>query len=297
MQAVYGFIASATASTGLDMTMYALEDPHVLQLFAQAAAHGVGPRVILNASQGSQQSNAAAYQFLSAHQVTVKWASSLYDVTHQKTIRVGSEVMVMTLNTQSQYYPTSRDFAVLDTDPGDASSVKSTFEADLAGTPITPPPSNHLVWSPTDAKPFMLHLIGGATTSLMVESEEMSDPDVIDALCARAKAGVGVQVVMTDSPASQDTFHTLAAAGVHVATYDATADLYIHAKVTLADAGLGTRAGFLGSQNDGTVSLTKNRELGIHFTDSALHAALDAVLTSDFSGAQPWKPRSSTARR
>ncbi len=41
-----------------------------------------------------------------------------YDVTHQKTITVDGDVSaVMTLNLTSEYYSTTRDFAVIDRDP------------------------------------------------------------------------------------------------------------------------------------------------------------------------------------
>ena len=288
MQSVYDFIGTATPESGLDMTMYELDDQEVLNLFAQAAANGVGPRVLLNASDGSRARNESAYEFLAGHKVNVQWASLRYEVTHQKSIRVGTQVMVMTLNAQTVDYATSRDFAVIDADPVDAAAVKMTFEADLVGAAITPPVGNHLVWGPTNAHPVMLDLINGAAESLIVESEEISDPEIVTALGAKAKSGLSVKVVMTDAPNWKADFDRLAAAGVEISTYALTAPLYIHAKVTIADVGLGTQAAFIGSENDCTVSLTKNRELGLRVTDAALITALDATLASDFEGGKIW---------
>ena len=52
-------------------------------------------------------------------------------------------------------------------------------------------------------------------------------------------------------------------AGVSVALYPASAPLYIHAKVVLADYGTAGARVFIGSENFSRASLTRNRELGL----------------------------------
>ena len=65
-------------------------------------------------------------------------------------------------------------------------------------------------------------------------------------------------------------------------------DIYIHAKVIVADSGLPSQAAFVGSQNFSTASLDYNRELGLVTTFPALISSLTNTLDSDFATAQAW---------
>ena len=56
----------------------------------------------------------------------------------------------------------------------------------------------------------------------------------------------------------------------------------MHAKVVLADYGLPTARMFVGSENFSSASLTRNRELGLIFSDGAAMTAMDADIAADF---------------
>ncbi len=144
----------------------------------------------------------------------------------------------MTLNLTSQYYSTSRDFAVIENDPNDVAAIETTFEADFTNAAITPPDGDDLVWSPTNSQSCSARIINAAQHSLLVENEEMSDTNIVNALVSAATRGVLVQIAMTnDDNDYSSEFKQLVAAGAEVGTYAETASLYIHAKVILADYG------------------------------------------------------------
>ena len=105
----------------------------------------------------------------------------------------GSKAVIMTANLTSGYYPTSRDFLVIDTSRADVSAITAVFNADFAHG-RQPGDGSDLVWSPTDSQDQMLGLINGATSSLRIYSEEMGDTTVENALIKAAKRGVDVQV-------------------------------------------------------------------------------------------------------
>lgn len=63
---------------------------------------------------------------------------------------------------------------------------------------------------------------------------------------------------------------------------------YIHAKAILADYGTANAKLFLGSENLTSESLTKNRELGLIFSDAASMTGVYTALTKDFSGGTPF---------
>jgi phosphatidylserine/phosphatidylglycerophosphate/cardiolipin synthase-like enzyme len=279
---IYNLINSAKKT--IDMTMYELTDTTAENLLVQAATNGVTVRVILD-QDNEKASNTPAYNLLTAHGVQVHWANTAYTYTHQKTITVDSETSaIMTLNLTSQYYSTSRDFAVIENDAADVMAIETVFNDDFTNKKVTPGLGDDLVWSPTNSESVLLSIINGAKSTLSVENEEMADTDITNALAAAAKRGVKVEVTMTANSDYDSDFNTLKAAGVKIATYASTAPLYIHAKVIIADFGATGAKAFLGSENFSSTSLTKNRELGLTLTDSSILSSLNTTLTSDFKG-------------
>jgi phosphatidylserine/phosphatidylglycerophosphate/cardiolipin synthase-like enzyme len=282
MTPVYDFIGSAKKS--LDMTMYELTDTTVTGMLASAAAKGVTVRVILD-QKLEGQANTAAYNALNAAKVQVHWANPTYAATHQKTITVdGKTSAVMSLNLDPEYYATTRDFAVITSDAKNVAAIEAVFDDDFTNSAVTPGLANGLVWSPTNAQSALIGILNDAKTSLIVENEEMSDSDVIDALSGAAARGVHVEIVMTASKSWDTAFTSLKATGVDIVTYARDAPLYIHAKIILSDYGKTGASVFIGSENFSNASLTENRELGIIVSDPTVLTAVNTTLTSDFKG-------------
>lgn len=287
LDAIYNLISSAKST--LDLTMYELNDTQAEQLLAQAASAGVTVRVILDQNL-EKSSNTRAYNYLNSRGVEVHWANPQYSATHQKTIAVdGVIAAIMTGNLTSEYYATDRDFALIENDPNDVAAIRATFEADFGNSAVTPPDGDDLVWSPTNSQSAILSVINSAQHSLLVENEEMSETNVVEALANAAARGVLVQVAMTNTADEYSSeFDQLAAAGVQVATYASDAPLYIHAKVILADYGGSGAQVFIGSENFSRASLTENRELGLIVSDGATMQSVQSSLAQDFNGGAPW---------
>jgi phosphatidylserine/phosphatidylglycerophosphate/cardiolipin synthase-like enzyme len=286
--AIYGLILSARHT--LEMTMYELKDPTAEADLARDAERGVKVEVILDRNL-ARSYNTPAYTYLSAHGVAVHWAPRSYDVTHQKAITVDGRVSaIMTLNLTSEYYATSRDFAVIDRDATDVKAIGTVFRNDFAGASSSPQPgAPDLVWSPgADAR--LVSVIGSAEHTLYVENEEMSEYTIVDALAAAARRGVSVDVVMTYQSSWRSNFDKLVEAGVHVRTYAPDASLYIHAKVIAVDPGYHDQQLELGSQNFSWASLQYNRELGLDLGPSQadIVGSVAATVRSDFAGATAW---------
>ena len=283
--AVYQAITGAQHS--IDLVMYELEDSAAVSDLVQAERRGVAVRVILDQAYARSE-NQAAYSALLAGGVAVHWSSTQVDITHQKTLIVDArEALIMTGNLTSQYYSTTRDFVVADTDPVDVAAIGAVFDADFANAPVTPSAGDDLVWSP-GSEPRLASVIEGASRRLLVENEEMSDPEIIAALEAAAGRGVDVEVCMTDSSSWSSEFAALVHAGVRVVTYAPDASLYIHAKVIVADPGSADERAFVGSENFSSTSLDRNRELGIVLDGPAIDGQLAAVVEGDISAATAW---------
>jgi cardiolipin synthase A/B len=278
--AVYHLINKAKRS--VDMTMYELADTTAEKDLTRAARRGATVRVVLDEREKSENSPAAAY--LKSHGVKVTWSSSRYFFTHQKTLVFDhSKAVIMTANLTSKYYATSRDFAVIDSGRSDVAAIEKVFDADFAHKPVTPGSGHDLVWSPTDSEDRMLALINGATSSLRIYSEEMSDTTVVNALVAAAKRGVDVRVVGENQDGEFDTdFAKLTHAGAHISYYSSSTGFYIHGKVIEADYGTHHAKVFIGSENFSDTSLNRNRELGLIISRHAILSSIARTFAADF---------------
>jgi cardiolipin synthase A/B len=276
----------AGARHSIDMTMYELADPRSEALLVAAHRRGVAVRVLLDRDYSGATVNRAAYLLLEQAGVSVRWAPDGI-IFHQKTVTVDHSVSaIMTGNLTSKYYPTTRDFVLVDDQAAAVSAINDEFGDDWAGAPVTEGPSlSGLVWSP-GSQSALVDFIGSARRTVVVENEEMDSDAIESALEAAARRGVAVEVVMTADSEWDAAFDKLSAAGVRVATYpDSEEALYIHAKAMVVD---GDRA-FVGSQNFSTSSLQYNRELGVITEDPTVVAPLAQTLSADFAGATPFR--------
>jgi phosphatidylserine/phosphatidylglycerophosphate/cardiolipin synthase-like enzyme len=294
-----------TAQSTIDMTMYELEDTTFLGDLIADCKRGVTVRVLLDASL-EMTNNTPAYNQLntSGANCSAVFSNTAFQATHQKTITIdGTTTAILTLNLQSQYYSTSRDFAFIENDPADIAAIEETFNEDYAaGTPYqgtpgtsdfsdTPNSGDDLIWSPTTAQQDMLSLITSATKTLLIENEELSAANIVSALETACKNGVTVHLVMsetsTTSPYSSYASNWVAlehaGCGVHVYPDTATG-LYIHAKAVVADYGLSTQNAYVGSINYSIDSMTENRELGLYVSDPTAVGLLNTTMSADYAG-------------
>jgi phosphatidylserine/phosphatidylglycerophosphate/cardiolipin synthase-like enzyme len=284
---IYELLSSARHS--LDLVMYELQDPRVDAILAADARRGVDVRVLLDSGY-ERRANTPAFDYLAAHQVSVHWSSSRFEITHEKSFVVdGRTAVVMTLNFTQRYYATTRDFAVVDSEPADVSAIAATFGIDWSSSRSTAPTGVDLLWSPGSSAA-LVALLTGARHLVQVESEEMDDRAIIDALVADARRGVRVEVTMTADTEWDTAFATLRAAGVAVHVEPDTASaLYIHAKAVVVDAGTAHARAFVGSENFSAASLDYNRELGLVTSDLPVVNGVAGVLAADFASAPPWR--------
>jgi len=287
MTPVYALLRSPHRS--LDLTMYELSDPTAESVLASDAARGVRVRVVLD-SRLEQVRNRAAYDYLRSRGVAVAWSSSRYFATHEKGFVIdGSTAVVMSLNLTSQYYATSRDLAVVDSDRRDAASIEQVFAADFAGRPTAVPAADDLVWSPEQSLADLVALIGSARRSVALESEELSSPQVIDALLAARRRGTAVSIAMTYNERWRPAFDRLGAAGARIAVMYGERPLYIHAKLLVTDPGTPQARAFVGSENLSDASLRHDRELGIVLLAPHLVDQVTRVISADLAASHQYQ--------
>ena len=278
---IYNFIEQATSS--LNMTMYELSDTTVENDLISLESSGVDVRVILD--QAEKSTNQAAYTKLEDGGVGVVWSSTAFTYTHQKTITINNdESLILSGNLTSEWYTTTRDYGVFDSDANDVAAIVAVFNADYKHSSITPSDGDNLLWSPTTAQSRLVSLVESATTSIDVEEEEFSDTALINALVDDAENGVTVRVVVEDPSDYSSEIKKLDSAGAEVVGYPESAALYIHAKAIVVDYGQSDAKVEVGSMNWTSNSLGDNRELGIILSDTAAETVVENQFDADFAG-------------
>lgn len=272
------------ARTRIDLVMYENEDPSVDSALVAARKRGVAVKVLLNGGYYGEgfPENEPAYKYFQSHGVQVRWTPKYFALTHQKTLLVDNTAYILTFNLTPQYYSSSRDFGVVDTNRADVNAVAAAFADDWNGDKVAAPSGQDLVWSP-GSQAAQVNLINQAKGSLDIYNEEMDSYNIVDALAAAARRGVNVEVTMTYDSEWKSNFQKLRAAGVHVRTYSESASLYIHAKMILTPS----RA-FVGSENFSWTSMNRNRELGLIITDPTILSSLRQTFNADYAGARPY---------
>jgi phosphatidylserine/phosphatidylglycerophosphate/cardiolipin synthase-like enzyme len=264
------------------MTMFLLTSTAVMDALIAQHQAGHEVKVLLNPNaSSSSSSNQHAFDTLHGAGVDVKFAPAHFTFTHEKCVIIdGTEAWIMTMNATQSSPTANREYLAVDTNTADVDEADAIFAADFAAhnAPVAP----HLVVSP-GARTKLVALIGTAHHTLDLEGEELSDTPIVNALVARAAAGVQVRVVLasgTASPAQTTAVHTLSSHGVDVVTLD---NPYMHAKVIDVD---GTSA-YVGSMNFTANSLDNNRELGVIFSGATELHKITTTIAADFAAGTP----------
>jgi cardiolipin synthase A/B len=279
--ALAGAIRNATAS--VHMTMYLLTANTIIDALIAARSAGREVTVLLNRTfPTGGDSNDGVFAQLQAAGISVRWAPSTFSLTHEKCVIIdGHTAWIMTMNATVSALNGNREYLAVDTDPDDVAEAEAIFQADFAGTAITP--SGKLLVAPVNARERLVALIASATTSIEVEAEALSDTAIVGRLANAAENGIAVSVVLADDTPSADetTARTqLKAAGAQLVI---VSDPYIHAKSMVVD---GTTA-YVGSINFTTGSMTYNRELGVIFDAVTEVQKVLGATRSDFAAGTP----------
>ncbi len=272
--AVLDLISGARRSIWAEM--YLLTDAEARAALAARAAAGCDIRVVLEpAPYQAETANQSAFAQLAAAGADVRWATARFTYTHAKVLVVDHTTLaVLTLNLTASGLAGNREYVALDTDPIDVADMEALFVADETGLP-TAAPGGRLVTSPESSRSSLLGLFAGARSTLAIETEELGDPQAVDALVSARARGVAVTLAWPGPAAGAPAaFRTLAAAGATVRAVDTPS---IHGKVAAADGHLL----YLGSANLSSTSLDQNREVGLRLSDPALASTIAATVAAD----------------
>jgi phosphatidylserine/phosphatidylglycerophosphate/cardiolipin synthase-like enzyme len=191
---------------------------------------------------------------------------------------------VMTANWSNSAFTKNREYIVADRVPADVAEIVRIFQADWNQQPFQPQNPN-LVVSPDNSRQRIIQLIDSAKQSILLESEYMTDRQVLAHLGYKVKAGVDVTVMLSYQPkdlctgrdSNADEAKALQAIGVTQFAF--TQKVTMHAKAIVVDE----KAAYVGSENFTANSLDNNRELGILVYDPGVVGQLARLAKQDFA--------------
>jgi cardiolipin synthase len=293
------------AQKSVDLTIYELSDPQIMAALTAAQKRNVTVRVLYNwysfPPDMQQRDITPAIQQLTAAGIQCKQAPRNFEVTHEKAFVIdNSTAIIMSFNLTSEYFSDTRDFGIITTFPAEVAEIQGVFSADWNGTPIVPNTAS-LVWSPVNSRIKLTALINNAKATLDIYCEEAEDPGTLGAMVAAAERGVAVRFMAAvlsgqgkiNGNAQGITYmqggHVNAVCKSFTFTAQGTQyQMYIHAKMVLADYGTPNAQAYIGSENFSCVSLDDNRECGIIVAEPAILQRLKSIYESDW--AQPSVP-------
>lgn len=281
-----------TARTQIQMSMYHLTDPQLIDTLIAKQAQGVKVQIILDHSSLASPHYMDTFKRLQAGHVDVMASSPLFNITHSKMFVLdGKTAFVSTMNFV-EHFQEMRDFGVFTHEPSVVQELQSVFLADVANaknntmnTPLLHSPN--LVWSPVNAEQKIVDLIDSSRTSLDVTSENLGNDNIQQALIRARARGVAVRLLTPACDLAQDPLRNypflrqLAQSGVqmHLMPAPSTPQLpYMHAKTMIVDRSIL----FLGSENLSNNSLLHAREAGIVFTNKKAIAFVGSSFERDW---------------
>ncbi|HXX99375.1 MAG TPA: phospholipase D-like domain-containing protein, partial [Candidatus Limnocylindrales bacterium] len=293
------------AKKSIELTIYELSDPQILAALKAAQKRKVAVRVLYNwysfPPDMQQREILPAIQELKAAGIQCRPAPAKFEVTHEKAFVIdGSIGIVMTFNLTSESFSDTRDFGIVTTVQAEVAEIAAVFSADWSAKSIVPNVAS-MVWSPVNSRTKLTSLINGATKTLDIYCEEADDPGTLGAMVAAAKRGVRVRfiaaVLSGQGTANGNARGITYLNGGHVnavcksfpfVAQGVQHQMYIHAKMALADYQTPDAQAYLGSENFSCVSLDDNRECGIIVSEPEILERLQATYNADW--AQPSVP-------
>jgi phosphatidylserine/phosphatidylglycerophosphate/cardiolipin synthase-like enzyme len=277
------FINSAQSS--LLIKQFTFTEPSLTAAVIDRNNAGVDVRVMLNAKRcGGDRANDETYEQLQSAGIDVKWSSSKFYVTHEKSIVVDEKAaLVATFNLMEKYFTLTRDYGIITDNPCHVAQIVDVINADWDERDWGFGTYGGLLWSNSNSRYHMAQFIDTAAERLDVQHPKYVDAVILERLAAAADRGVKVHVLCGGRHGISDwdlldtfaSLRTLTRFGVKVHKQK---NLRVHAKLIVVD----DRQALVGSMNIDRSACDLRRELGTMTDDPAIVGRLKEVFDSDW---------------
>lgn len=261
------------AKRSIELVIFRFDRRDVEKALGAAVSRGVSVQALIAHTNKAGESKLRNLEMrLLAAGVTVSRTADDFTRYHGKMMIVDrTDLYVLAFNFTSLDMERSRSFGVITRNPALVREAVKLFEADSQRHPYEAALSS-LVVSPSNARRELGAFLKGARRELLIYDLEISDPEMLRILDARAKAGIEIRVIGKVKQSRN---------GIEARKLSRR----LHTRTVIRD---GVSA-FIGSQSLRQMELDQRREVGIIFRDKKIVASLAKTFNED------WKAAAQTA--
>lgn len=274
-------MALESAQHSIQITMYGFTDKKIASTLIKKQSQGINVQLLIESEPyKAVGENSSIIHQLKKAGISVHYTDSKFSLTHQKTILIDHErAMILTGNfTYSGIYR-QRNFIVTTDDTHVVQNLNDLFEADWNQTHYSPSKNTALITSPENSWQTLNKLINNAQL-LDIYALELTDKRILHALLTQHAK---IRIIISRST---KIFNQKILCQHHVEIHRLKnlhqKKLDQHAKVLLKDYGQNNALAYVGSANLSYYSLSKNREVGLLFSDKVALKKLNATFEKDW---------------
>ena len=266
-----------SAQHSIQITMYGFTDKKIAATLIKKQSQGINVQLLIESEPyKASGENVLITRQLKNAGIKIHYNSPKFLLTHQKTILIDRKrAMILTGNfTYSGVYR-QRNFIVTTDDSNVVRNLNEIFEADWNQTHYSSSNNTAFVTSPENSWKTLNQLINDAHQSLDIYALELTDKRIIHALLTqKAKT----RIITSHSTRISDKTKLCQ----HHIDIHRLKNLDQHSKALLKDYGLDSALAYIGSANLSYASLSKNREVGMLFSDKVALKKLNATFEKDW---------------
>ncbi|MEO8028903.1 MAG: phospholipase D-like domain-containing protein [Bryobacteraceae bacterium] len=257
------------AKKSVEIMIFRFDRREVEAALASAVTRGVSvTALIAHTNKAGEERLRRLEMRLLAAGVTVSRTADDFIRYHGKMMIIDRrELQVLAFNFTTLDIDRSRSFGFVTRSRRVVSEAASLFEADMKRHPYEARCPG-LIVSPSNARKELSAFIKGATKSLLIYDVEVSDPDMVRLIEAKAKAGVDVRLI-GGTRKKKVGFETR------------ECPRRLHTRTMIRDG----RIAFIGSQSLRQIELDRRREVGILIRDRKIAAAICKTFEADWAQA------------
>lgn len=289
------------AKSSVDLALYRLEDPEVVNELIKARGRGLNIRVILQKPNlypepfANPKTKEIADELKKGDIETHYNSDHEYILSHYKFMIIDKEYgLVQTLNYDDFNFNKARNFAISIEDKNQISILQSIFDNDYTGKSSENDKEalnwwkkSRIILGPEHQRDIITDLLKSAQKSIYIYQQDLSDAKIGKVLRKLAKEGKIVHILMPPAPFGGIDFNrinqTQIIEGGGEFKFLPKPELYIHAKLILIDPEEkeGGKA-YIGSCNLWPEALDVQRELGVETNNTSQIGKIFEVFKKDW---------------
>ena len=306
--------AIKSAKKSIDITLYHLDDPQVIEGLIKSKDKGIRIRLVLHKpnlypAPFDNKINESTFKKLKNQGIETHFLEDhRYTLTHYKLMIIDHEyAIIQTFNYDDFNFKKARNFGLTIENKKQVEALSKIFENDYNGKSLDNDKESIALWNkakiilgPLHQRKLIMDLLRSAKSSVHIYQQDLSDPEVGKLLSILAKEGKKIEILMTPTPFGGIDNNRINQAIITASggqfRFKPKGELYIHAKVILIDSEKEGQM-YIGSCNFWPEALSRNRELGVVTNDESQIKAVYTIFKKDWQNSYAYDEAADKSRK